>query len=42
LGNLANVESESRRKALLFSASQKPDLKADLEALYNMDEEEEN
>jgi hypothetical protein len=41
LGNLAKVNSETRRKALLFSASQKPDLKLQLEELFGEEEKEE-
>ena len=39
LNNLSKVENPQSRAALLFSASQKPDLSAELEAMFGIDEE---
>lgn len=39
LNNLASVQSQSKKNALLFVASQKPDLKAQLEELLGKEEE---
>jgi len=40
LNNLANVENPQRKSALIFAASQKPDLKEDIASLFGFDKDE--